>query len=135
LTGDLTGQNEDIAGPSPKDEGKNSAAVELGLKGGLKGGRARADLSTARTQQILKITPAMAAAQVIFKQSSSPWDRKWEINTARPQRIWKSCYREWKEAAALGCPILAHGIISAKYVEDNVPIAEQASENGDEDSE
>jgi hypothetical protein len=34
-----------------------------------------------------------------------------------------------------GCPILAFGITSAKYVEDNAPIAEQASENGDEDSE
>jgi hypothetical protein len=35
-----------------------------------------------------------------------------------------------------GCPILAVGITSAKYVEDNAPIvAEPASENGDEDSE
>jgi hypothetical protein len=35
-----------------------------------------------------------------------------------------------------GCPILVVGITSAKYVEDNAPIvAEQASENGDEDSE
>jgi Restriction endonuclease BglII len=35
-----------------------------------------------------------------------------------------------------GCPILAFGITSAKYVEDNAPIvSEQASENGDEDSE
>jgi hypothetical protein len=35
-----------------------------------------------------------------------------------------------------GCPILAFGITTAKYVEDNAPIiAEQASENGEEDSE
>lgn len=35
-----------------------------------------------------------------------------------------------------GCLILAFGITKAKYVEDNAPIiAEQASENGDEDSE
>ncbi len=35
-----------------------------------------------------------------------------------------------------GCPILAVGITSAKYVEDKAPIvAVQASENGDEDSE
>ncbi len=35
-----------------------------------------------------------------------------------------------------GCPILAFGITKAKYVEDNAPIiAEQASDNGDEDSE
>jgi hypothetical protein len=31
--------------------------------------------------------------------------------------------------------ILAFGITSAKYVEDTAPIAELASENGDEDSE
>jgi hypothetical protein len=47
LIGDiLTGQIEDIAGPDPKDEGKNPAAIELGRKGGLKGGRARADSLT-----------------------------------------------------------------------------------------
>jgi hypothetical protein len=34
-----------------------------------------------------------------------------------------------------GCPILAFGITSAKYVEDTAAIAELASENGDEDSE
>ena len=47
LIGDiLTGQLEDIAAPDPKDEGKNPAAIELGRKGGLKGGRARADSLT-----------------------------------------------------------------------------------------
>ena len=47
LIGDiLTGQVADIAGPDPKDEGKDPAAVSLGRKGGLKGGRARADSLT-----------------------------------------------------------------------------------------
>jgi hypothetical protein len=47
LIGDiLTGQVEDIAAPDPKDAGKNPAAIELGRKGGLKGGRARADSLT-----------------------------------------------------------------------------------------
>ena len=38
-----TGEVEDIA----PDDGKNSAAVELGRKGGLKGGKARAENMTA----------------------------------------------------------------------------------------
>ena len=44
LVGDiLTGQVEDSAPTPPVDPNKNQAAVELGRKGGLKGGRARAD--------------------------------------------------------------------------------------------
>lgn len=44
LVGDiLTGQVEDRAAPSKKDEGKDPAAMALGRKGGMKGGRARAD--------------------------------------------------------------------------------------------
>jgi hypothetical protein len=39
------------------------------------------------------------------------------------------------EGGGGGCPILALGITSAKYVEDTAPILEQASANGDEDSE
>jgi len=47
LIGDiLTGQVEDRAPPSKADEGKDPAAVALGRKGGLKGGRARADSLT-----------------------------------------------------------------------------------------
>jgi hypothetical protein len=42
----LTGLIADVAVPNPKDEGKNPAAIELGRKGGLKGGRARADSLT-----------------------------------------------------------------------------------------
>jgi hypothetical protein len=38
----LTGQVEDIAAPSPLENGKDAAAVALGRKGGLKGGKARA---------------------------------------------------------------------------------------------
>jgi hypothetical protein len=42
LIGDiLTGQVEDRAAPSPLENGKDAAAVALGRKGGLKGGKAR----------------------------------------------------------------------------------------------
>ena len=42
----LTGQIEDRAPTSPQDQNKDPAAVALGRKGGLKGGRARADSLT-----------------------------------------------------------------------------------------
>jgi hypothetical protein len=56
LIGDiLTGQVEDAA-PAPKpDPNKNQAAVELGRKGGLKGGRARAEsLSATQRKKIAR---------------------------------------------------------------------------------
>jgi hypothetical protein len=47
LIGDiLTGQVEDRAPTLPDDPTKDAAAVALGRKGGLKGGRARADSLT-----------------------------------------------------------------------------------------
>ena len=47
LIGDiLTGQIEDRAPPPPEDPNKDQAAVSLGRKGGLKGGRARANSLT-----------------------------------------------------------------------------------------
>lgn len=47
LIGDiLTGQVEDRAPNDPEDPSKDQAAVTLGRKGGLKGGRARADSLT-----------------------------------------------------------------------------------------
>jgi len=47
LMGDiLTGQVEDIAPAAPIDSNKDQAAVSLGRKGGLKGGRARAESLT-----------------------------------------------------------------------------------------
>jgi hypothetical protein len=47
LIGDiLTGQVEDRAPNRPDDPNKDPAAVALGRKGGLKGGRARADSLT-----------------------------------------------------------------------------------------
>lgn len=42
VTDIATGEIED----TPEDTGKNAAAVELGRKGGLKGGKARADSMT-----------------------------------------------------------------------------------------
>jgi hypothetical protein len=52
LIGDiLTGQVEDRAPPSPNDPNKDQAAVTLGRKGGLKGGRARADSLTPEERQ------------------------------------------------------------------------------------
>jgi hypothetical protein len=48
LIGDiLTGQVEDRAPGRPEDSNKDQAAVALGRKGGLKGGRARADKMSA----------------------------------------------------------------------------------------
>ncbi len=54
LIGDiLTGQVEDSALPPKLDESKDAAAVALGRKGGLKGGRARAEsLSAAQRKEI-----------------------------------------------------------------------------------
>jgi len=47
LIGDiLTGQIEDAPAATPVDPNKDQAAVALGRKGGLKGGRARADSLT-----------------------------------------------------------------------------------------
>jgi hypothetical protein len=47
LIGDiLTGQIEDRAPDAPLDPNKDAAAVALGRKGGLKGGKARADSLT-----------------------------------------------------------------------------------------
>jgi hypothetical protein len=42
-----TGEAED----TPTDEGKNPAAVELGRKGGLKGGKARAEKMSAEERK------------------------------------------------------------------------------------
>jgi hypothetical protein len=47
LIGDIvTGQIEDRAPDAPLDPNKDAAAVALGRKGGLKGGKARADSLT-----------------------------------------------------------------------------------------
>jgi hypothetical protein len=52
LIGDiLTGQIEDRAPPAPEDPTKDPAAVSLGRKGGLKGGRARADSLTSEQRK------------------------------------------------------------------------------------
>jgi hypothetical protein len=60
ITEIATGEAED---PSP-DEGKNPAAVELGRKGGLKGGKARAAKLTAEQRK--------AAAR---KAAKARWDK------------------------------------------------------------
>jgi len=46
-----TGQVEDRE-PTPEEQGKNPAAVALGRKGGLKGGKARADKMTAKQRTL-----------------------------------------------------------------------------------
>jgi hypothetical protein len=52
LIGDiLTGQVEDREPPMPIDPNKNQAAVELGRKGGLSGGKARARSLTAEQRK------------------------------------------------------------------------------------
>ena len=56
LVGDiLTGQVEDRAPIPPVDQNKNQSAVELGRKGGLKGGRARSEsLTPERRKEIAR---------------------------------------------------------------------------------
>lgn len=66
LVGDiLTGQVEDRAPEKSPDPKKDQAAVSLGRKGGLKGGRARADSLSA--EQRKKI--AQAAANKRWKRT------------------------------------------------------------------
>jgi hypothetical protein len=55
-----TGEADD----APEDDGKDPAAVELGRKGGLKGGRARAD----------KLTPARRA-EIAKRAAAARWSR------------------------------------------------------------
>jgi hypothetical protein len=66
LIGDiLTGQVEDSAQAPPPDPTKDQAAVNLGRKGGLKGGRARADSLTPEQRKEI----AQAAANRRWKKS------------------------------------------------------------------
>lgn len=59
LIGDiLTGQIEDTTHSPPVDPNKDAAAVALGRKGGLKGGRARAESLSAEERK--KIAQAAA---------------------------------------------------------------------------
>ncbi len=59
LIGDiLTGQVEDRATPPPNDPNKNAAAVALGRKGGIKGGRARADSLTPDQRKAIAVGAA-----------------------------------------------------------------------------
>jgi hypothetical protein len=65
LIGDIaTGQVEDRE-PTPEEEGKSSAAVELGRRGGIKGGRARA----------LALTPEQRA-EAARLAATARWKRK-----------------------------------------------------------
>jgi hypothetical protein len=59
-----SGEVEDRAPTPPSTEGKNAAAVELGRKGGMKGGQARAaSLSPEQRSEIAK------------KAASKRWDK------------------------------------------------------------
>jgi len=54
LIGDiLTGEVDDRAVPSPDDPNKDPNAVALGRRGGLKGGRARADSLTSEERRTI----------------------------------------------------------------------------------
>lgn len=58
IVGIATGEVEDRA-PSPQEQGKDLAAVSLGRRGGLKGGRARADrLTPEERSEIAKLAAA-----------------------------------------------------------------------------
>lgn len=51
----LTGETEETPAPRHADDGKDPAAVSLGRRGGLKGGKARAEaLSAKRRRQIAR---------------------------------------------------------------------------------
>src|ERR1700726_1207190 len=66
LIGDiLTGQVEDRAPSPPEDPNKDQAAVALGRKGGLKGGRARAAKMTAEMR-----------AEIARKAAKARWGRR-----------------------------------------------------------
>lgn len=68
LIGDiLTGQVEDSAPIPPPDPNKDQAAVALGRKGGLKGGRARAESLTPAARKKI----AQDAANRRWKQAKS----------------------------------------------------------------
>ncbi len=65
LIGDiLTGQVDDLAVAITQDEGKDPAAVALGRKGGLKGGKARAAAMTPKRR-----------AQIARKAAKARWDK------------------------------------------------------------
>jgi hypothetical protein len=68
LIGDIaTGQVDDNA-PTPEEEGKNPAAVALGRKGGLKGGKARwANLTSEQRAEA-----ASLAAQARWRKRKKP---------------------------------------------------------------
>ena len=60
-----TGKVEDKQEPDSRDEGKDPAAVSLGRRGGLKGGKARA----------AKLTPEQRGA-IAKRAAASRWGRK-----------------------------------------------------------
>lgn len=62
ITDIATGEVED----TPADDGKNAAAVELGRKGGLKGGKARAESMTPEQRS----EAAQRAARARWNKSS-----------------------------------------------------------------
>jgi hypothetical protein len=68
--------------------------------------------------------------QTIFKSLGPKVGKKYGASTTNMAKL----LPRLEGGGGGGCPILAFGITKAKYVEDNAPIiAEQASENGDED--
>jgi hypothetical protein len=60
-----TGETEDAPEPRPEDAGKDPAAVSLGRRGGLKGGKARA----------AKLTPEQRA-EIARKAAAKRWGKK-----------------------------------------------------------
>jgi len=69
--------------------------------------------------------------QAIFKSLGPKVGNKYGASTTHMEKLLPRI----EGGGGGGCPILAFGITVAKYVEDNAPIVEQVSENGDEDSE
>lgn len=64
LAASIVRDSTDEDKPEPEDDGKDPAAVSLGRRGGLKGGRARAD----------KLTPEQRSEQA-RKAAATRWGR------------------------------------------------------------
>lgn len=65
LAASIVGDATDEDKPKPADDGKDPAAVALGRKGGLKGGRARADKLTAERR-----------SEIARKAAATRWARR-----------------------------------------------------------
>jgi Restriction endonuclease BglII len=84
-----------------------------------------------RVIEVGVIATRTSKLQAIFKSLGPKLGNKYGASTTHMEKLLPRI----EGGGGGGCPILAFGITGAKYVDDNAPIAEQASETGDEDGE